>query len=196
MDTDPAVSFLQLQKEAIKRDKEERYGPYTRIHETLLALVNSVETMKMEVLQETIKELQDAMHAVREEVTQLKQACPRRESKLEPCWRCGNMGGGWLCQRVPKSQTPRLSGEVKLENPAVAGQTLVIVGDSLAVVGQLNGQKVDCLVDTGSQVTTMDKDYLLSHFPDVCNEYFSNWIFLTPANHLPIPVVGVAQMDI
>lgn len=71
-----------------------------------------------------------------------------------------------------------------------------VVGECLVVVGQLNGQKVNCLVDTSSEVTTMDKDYFLSHFPDVCNEDVSNWITLTAANHLHIPVVWVDKLDI
>lgn len=56
-------------------------------------LSNSVETIKMEVLQETVKELRDAIHAIQEEVAQLKQAAqvkvtqagPKRERKLKPC---------------------------------------------------------------------------------------------------------------
>lgn len=58
-----------------------------------------------------------------------------------------------------------------------------------------NGQLANCLVDTGSEVTTMASHFYQHHFGNTPTQDPS-WLNLKAANNLPIPVVGVTWMSI
>ena len=70
-----------------------------------------------------------------------------------------------------------------------------VFGDCLIVEVKIAGVKTDCLLDTGSEVTTIRE----SHF----TEYFgksalssANWVQLTAANGLEIPLLGCLEAEL
>ena len=59
----------------------------------------------------------------------------------------------------------------------------------------MNGVPVKCLWDSGSEVTTITESYFKEHFKDQ-QVYDINWLDLSAANGLSIPIEGVLIVDI
>ncbi|XP_073402395.1 cilia- and flagella-associated protein 119 isoform X2 [Dendrobates tinctorius] len=64
------------------------------------------------------------------------------------------------------------------------------------VWGEISGRAVRCLVDTGSQVTTMPEGYFRCHFTKALGRKWGPVVKLMVANHLPILVAMVVWMNI
>ena len=105
---------------------------------------------------------------------------------------------------------PATTSTVKLECSSVEGQTLEhfsktqpittrnAVGDCLYVDVLLGGEKVTCLLDTGSQVSTQSYETFQTHFQDNVNEssLTNPYIRLVAANGLQIPYQGVVELNV
>ena len=62
---------------------------------------------------------------------------------------------------------------------------------------KMGGVDVNCLLDTGSQVTTVTESFFQEHLQSVCKQIVSpgSWITLTAANGLQIPYSGYVELD-
>ncbi len=70
-------------------------------------------------------------------------------------------------------------------------------GDCLTVDVKIAGVPTTCLLDTGSEVTTISESHFKQHFGGQEIQLSSaNWVRLTAANGLNIPVLGCLQADI
>lgn len=71
------------------------------------------------------------------------------------------------------------------------------VGECLVIDIKINGVEASCLLDTGSEVTTVTESYFKEHFEGSESALTdANWVRLTAANGLDIPVLGCLQADI
>lgn len=70
-------------------------------------------------------------------------------------------------------------------------------GNCLVIEVKIAGVITRCLLDTGSEVTTITESYFREHFCGVGSELLSaRWVRLTAANGLEIPVVGCLETDV
>ncbi|XP_042624230.1 uncharacterized protein cuzd1.1 [Cyprinus carpio] len=70
-------------------------------------------------------------------------------------------------------------------------------GDCLAVEVKIAGVKTKCLLDTGSEVSTISESHFRQHFGEQKLKLSSAcWVKLTAANGLDIPVLGCLQADV
>lgn len=69
------------------------------------------------------------------------------------------------------------------------------VGTCPTAYVSMNGVKVPCILDTGSQVTTISECFFCEHFFDKALKPL-NWLKLTAANGLDIPYAGYIEIDI
>ncbi|KAG1926094.1 interleukin-1 receptor accessory protein-like 1-A [Pimephales promelas] len=84
-------------------------------------------------------------------------------------------------------------------NADIAPETLrdSAFGDCLTVDVKIAGVPTKCLLDTGSEVTTISESHFKHHFGGKEIHLSSaNWVRLTAANGLDIPVLGCLQADI
>lgn len=68
-------------------------------------------------------------------------------------------------------------------------------GDCLTIELRIAGIRTVCLLDTGSEVTTITESHFKNHFGEVVLSS-ANWVRLTAANGLDIPIVGCLEADI
>ncbi|RXN33232.1 Transposon Ty3-I Gag-Pol poly [Labeo rohita] len=70
-------------------------------------------------------------------------------------------------------------------------------GDCLTVEVKIAGVKTKCLLDTGSEVSTISESHFRQHFGEQKLKLSSAcWVKLTAANGLDIPVLGCLQADV
>ncbi|KAJ8346574.1 hypothetical protein SKAU_G00279750 [Synaphobranchus kaupii] len=70
-------------------------------------------------------------------------------------------------------------------------------GDCLTIEVTIGGIKTNCLLDTGSEVTTISEPYYRKYFEGQESSLTSSkWVWLTAANGLDIPVLGCLEADI
>uniref|UniRef100_A0A3B1JKD5 Gypsy retrotransposon integrase-like protein 1 n=1 Tax=Astyanax mexicanus TaxID=7994 RepID=A0A3B1JKD5_ASTMX len=70
-------------------------------------------------------------------------------------------------------------------------------GDCLTIEIKIAGVKTSCLLDTGSEVTTITESFFNEHFGEQELTLSSaHWVKLTAANGLDIPVLGCLEADI
>lgn len=70
-------------------------------------------------------------------------------------------------------------------------------GDCLTIEVTIAGVKINCLLDTGSEVTTIAEPFFREHFGErELTLSSANWVRLTAANGLDIPVLGCLEADI
>lgn len=70
-------------------------------------------------------------------------------------------------------------------------------GDCLAIEVKIAGVKTKCLLDTGSEVSTISESHFRQHFGEQKLKLSSAcWVKLTAANGLDIPVLGCLQADV
>ena len=72
-----------------------------------------------------------------------------------------------------------------------------VIGRCPEVIATFDGVKVNCLLDSGSEVTTVTQDFYENYLAK--NRQLHNthsWIRLTAANGLEIPCVGLAEVDV
>ncbi len=62
-------------------------------------------------------------------------------------------------------------------------------GDCLTIEVKIAGISTICLLDTGSEVTTITESHFKNHFGEVVLSS-ANWVRLTAANVLDIPIIG------
>ena len=68
--------------------------------------------------------------------------------------------------------------------------------DCPVVHGYFDGQEIECLFDTGSQVTILPEPLFQQYFPKKKMSRDTPWSSLTAANELPIEVVGITWMKV
>ncbi|XP_041958650.1 uncharacterized protein cuzd1.1 [Alosa sapidissima] len=70
-------------------------------------------------------------------------------------------------------------------------------GDCFTIDVLIDGVKTSCLLDTGSEVTTIPESYFREHFGKTESSLSpAKWVCLTAANGIEIPVVGCLEADI
>ena len=65
------------------------------------------------------------------------------------------------------------------------------------VTVNIEGKPISCLIDTGSQVSTITESYfrdLLKSEPKLID--VTKWMRVSGANHLPIPYIGYIEVEI
>ena len=70
------------------------------------------------------------------------------------------------------------------------------IGKCPVDVVKIGGIPVNCLLDTGSQVTTITETFFNLHYKGMTLLSTSNWLTLTAANGLEIPYAGYIELDI
>lgn len=87
------------------------------------------------------------------------------------------------------SQTKTLNKDVVLERA---------VGECRTVEIKLQGVEVSCLLDTGSQVSTISEGFFNEHWSaeDTNIHYTFEWLKITAANGLEIPYVGYVELEV
>ncbi|XP_052392086.1 uncharacterized protein LOC127939541 [Carassius gibelio] len=68
-------------------------------------------------------------------------------------------------------------------------------GDCITIEVKIAGIRTICLLDTGSEVTTITESHFKNHFGEVVLSS-ANWVRLTAANGLDIPIIGCLEADI
>ncbi len=68
-------------------------------------------------------------------------------------------------------------------------------GDCLTIDVKIAGIRTICLLDTGSEVTTITESHFKNHFGEVVLSS-ANWVHLTAANGLDIPIIGCLEADV
>ncbi|KAL1260059.1 hypothetical protein QQF64_007886 [Cirrhinus molitorella] len=68
-------------------------------------------------------------------------------------------------------------------------------GDCLTIEVKIAGISTICLLDTGSEVTTITESHFKNHFGEVVLSS-ANWVRLTAANGLDIPITGCLEADV
>ncbi|KAL2086778.1 hypothetical protein ACEWY4_017837 [Coilia grayii] len=76
-----------------------------------------------------------------------------------------------------------------------SGSNQSAFGDCLAVDVRIAGVRTKCLLDTGSEVTTIRESYFKEHFGE-CALSSANWVQLTAANGLEIPLLGCLEAEV
>lgn len=73
-----------------------------------------------------------------------------------------------------------------------------LVGRCSTVEVSMGSVVVSCLIDTGSQVSTMSEEFFVQHFGAQGEEQLHQcyWLRLTAANGLAIPYVGYVELDV
>lgn len=71
-----------------------------------------------------------------------------------------------------------------------------VVGRCPEVTVQLSGVEVLCLVDSGSEVSTVTESFFRSRFPHARLRETNSWIRLNAANGLEIPCVGLIEVNV
>ena len=63
---------------------------------------------------------------------------------------------------------------------------------------KFGGVEVECLLDTGSQVTTVTETFFERHMKSLCKDIVQpgSWLTLTAANGLQIPYCGYVELDV
>lgn len=69
-----------------------------------------------------------------------------------------------------------------------------LVGSCPKIKVSLGGVQINCLLDTGSMVTTVTESFFLKHFKEVPQS--CRWLQLKAANGLEIPYVGYVELDV
>ena len=70
------------------------------------------------------------------------------------------------------------------------------VGKCPVVVVEMGGVQVNCLLDSGSEVSTITESFFKKHFQGKDLLCTSGWLTLTAANGLDIPYVGYFELDV
>ena len=72
------------------------------------------------------------------------------------------------------------------------------VGECHKVTIQINGVSTKCLLDTGSQVSTLSESFFKKHLLGKEEDVLptAKWLKLTAANSLPIPYLGYVELDV
>lgn len=93
------------------------------------------------------------------------------------------------------------SGDIKTvtqtSNQGLESSPNSAFGDCFTIDVLINGVKTSCLLDTGSEVTTISESYFREHFEATESALSpAKWVRLTAANGIEIPVVGCLEADI
>lgn len=97
------------------------------------------------------------------------------------------------------SQTTR--GEVAGSPNETSDRSTILeraVGECKTVEVKLRGVAVSCLLDTGSQVSTISESFFRDHLSEQGEEMHPafEWLKLTAANGLDIPYMGYVELDV
>ena len=71
-----------------------------------------------------------------------------------------------------------------------------MVGTANEAVAIINGNRCKCLLDTGSQITTLSKSFYESHFPNVPLRSIDDFLRVEGANGQPVPYLGYVEVSI
>ena len=71
-----------------------------------------------------------------------------------------------------------------------------MVGTSNEAIAIINGKRCKCLLDTGSQITTLSKSFYESHFPNVPLHSINDFLRVEGANGQSVPYLGYVELSI
>ncbi|KAJ8369612.1 hypothetical protein SKAU_G00096400 [Synaphobranchus kaupii] len=119
----------------------------------------------------------------------------RRDRALQDRGKMAAQMRGIGPQREPSDP---LMGSNRVTEKAAKALKESAFGDCLTVEVKIAGVKTNCLLDTGSKVTTITESHFKQHFgeKELTLELTHNWVKLTAANGLDIPVLGCLEADI
>ena len=95
----------------------------------------------------------------------------------------GPRAGQHTTTQAPLHQT---QVNIKFKLVGVANETVAIV----------NNCRCKCLLDTGSQITTLSKSFYESHFPNVPLRSIDDFLRIEGANGQPVPYLGYVEVSI
>ena len=81
-------------------------------------------------------------------------------------------------------------------DPTGSNQLTSLIGTCPEVQMVLGGVTVNCLLDSGSQVTTIGESFYSEHLKNTDLQDSSKWLKITAANNLPVPYVGYISTDV
>lgn len=111
--------------------------------------------------------------------------------------RLSEKGSRWLLERV-KLGSPayvrRTVGGESHSSPLL--EVTDVIGESPVVKVSLNGVEIACLIDTGSQITTIARPAYEAHFPTTLYESSATWVNLKAAKNSSNETLRVIQVDV
>ena len=143
----------------------------------------------------------------------LRNRCPKLRNRREGTAQGGSDQASGLQDRgttgprdVEQRENDVTNGPKDLKNVCIETETPVpcedfmskTVGGKPLVIAEFDGVKVNCLLDTGSQVTTISETFYRNNLEPRGNRIAigNELIRLRAANNLEIPYLGVLRMDI
>ena len=209
----PDMNFRELLQEAILSSEEDTSprGKYAANHQIeageLQTLIQSqsVLTKILETQQEQQKLLLKQQEELFKLVNERKPSGQNPRRILGPCYHCKEMGH--LRNKCPalknerkvdppkETQHPADSKEVRVDPESFIEKT---VGGKPIICCKFGDVDVDCLLDTGSQVTTITESFYRSKLEPMGKAISvgNQFINLSAANNLEIPYLGVVLLDV
>ena len=73
-----------------------------------------------------------------------------------------------------------------------------MVGQTPHVKAKFGGKEINCLIDTGSMVSTMSETFFNQHLKSTCSDPVdtTSWLVVKAANGLDIPYIGYVELDV
>ncbi|KAK3753252.1 hypothetical protein QZH41_004468 [Actinostola sp. cb2023] len=189
----PGISFLDIREEGISWSEEEEKSPHAtqRFRNTTSTSEVKAESCILQgkdpqdsTLRDLAKMLQQQQEAIKEltaAVARLKSS-PERKPQGQLCYKCRKPG------HFARNCTQKEPDTQDIYERAV-GKCPVVVVD-------MGGVQVNCLLDSGSEVSTITESFFKKHFQGKDLLCTSGWLTLTAANGLDIPYVGYFELDV
>ncbi|KAK3700941.1 hypothetical protein QZH41_005652 [Actinostola sp. cb2023] len=180
----PGISFLDIREEGISWSEEEEKSPHAtqRFRNTTSTSEVKAESCILQgkdpqdsTLRDLAKMLQQQQEAIKEltaAVARLKSS-PERKPQGQLCYKCRKPG------HFARNCTQKEPDTQDIYERAV--------GKCPAVVVEMGGVQVNCLLDSGSEVSTITESFFKKHFQGKDLLCTSGWLTLTAANGLDIP---------
>lgn len=113
------------------------------------------------------------------------------------CLRCGQAGHMLRDCFSRESTDHRRVSSPTVDGPVESPVKTALVGECPEVEVLVQGKRIPCILDTGSQVTLFSQGLLKRHFGDIVMKEVTDvpWLTLKAANGLALPYVGYALFD-
>ena len=200
----PDLKFKDIREEAFLLSAEEDQGVAVVTKAVECEKENSLDeitsllkqlTTQQQKQQEVIEKQQEQIHRLTERP---QQTLYRQGPKQRLCYACGSPS------HMIKDCTTKKNhdAQTKCQKTDMVGETLPsglrnTVGERPVLCVKFDNETVECLVDTGSQVTTINEETYLRLWGSNAKELSEgHGLRLIAANGFDVPYLGVAHMDV
>lgn len=219
MDDNPDLSFFDVLDRALIREENGEYSACEVAAQPTKSTVAAAGQV-VNPLESYVKELTGTLLLIRDEVSQLRQRVEQSEGRSAELRKRSSEAEGWSdtqrgqehfareCPDLPRTRgrrrRPLKLGFLALtkQSAGVEEQQVDVVnsadvfGECPYVVAVLAGRSQRCLLDTGSQVSTISEKCFQENYSHLRTIDMGDWVTLTAANNLPIPIRGVVWSEV